>query len=95
MNATRSRLVTVLASAILTVLLRVGVAEITPELVEHVHAWVAHTLDLLLYIGFTALRSRLVRGGGERLPRPCQRGEHDAPAPLHSRVCERCGCLRS
>ncbi len=59
MNATRSRLVTVLASAILTVLVRVGVGEVTPELALEVRSWVVYTLELLLYIGFTAARANL------------------------------------
>lgn len=81
MNATRSRLVTVLASAILTVLVRVGAGEVTPELAAQVHAWVAHTLELLLYIGFTALRARV--GGAEagRPPLGCGCGRAPTPPP--------------
>lgn len=55
MQAIRSRLVAIVASALLAGLSSLGVRGITPELSAEVGVWVNHTFELVLFVGYAVI----------------------------------------
>jgi hypothetical protein len=61
MNAIRARLAAVVTSSILAALASWGVREASPEVTGALSAWVNHTFDLLLMIGYAVVHPWLQR----------------------------------
>lgn len=55
MQAIRARLAAILASFILAGLSSLGIHRITPELATEVQAWVNHTFELMLLVGYAVI----------------------------------------
>ncbi|MDP9349767.1 MAG: hypothetical protein M3P24_11605 [Gemmatimonadota bacterium] len=55
MNAIRARLVAIVASFLIALLVNRGLVEMTPELTTKVEAWVSHTFELVLFLGYAVL----------------------------------------
>ena len=55
MNAIRTRIAAVVASALVAGLGAWGVAEVTPELAGKLERWLDHTFELLLLIGYAVV----------------------------------------
>jgi hypothetical protein len=55
MSAIRSRLAAVLASFLIARLVQWGVADLTPDASAELEAWLNHTFDLVLFIGYAVL----------------------------------------
>lgn len=55
MKAIRARLAALVASLILATLATWGIGEITPEMAAEVEAWVEHTFEILLFLGYAVI----------------------------------------
>jgi len=55
MSAIRSRLAAVLASFLIARLVQWGVADLTPDASATLEAWLNHTFDLVLFLGYAVL----------------------------------------
>jgi hypothetical protein len=75
MKPIRARLAAIVASFVLAGLSSMGVQGITPELGEQVQAWVGHTFELTLFLGYAVIHPWL-----EERKRRSSRGGTDAHA---------------
>lgn len=55
MRAIRARLAALFAGYLLALLATSGLAEVTPELAAQVQAWVDHTFELVLVVGYAVI----------------------------------------
>jgi hypothetical protein len=55
MKSIRARLAALLAGYLLAILTTHGLAEATPELAAHIQAWVDHTFELVLFVGYAVV----------------------------------------
>lgn len=55
MRSIRARLAAIAAGYLLAMLATLGVAEITPELEANVRAWVDHTFEVVLFLGYAVV----------------------------------------
>lgn len=55
MNAIRARLAALFASLVVALLASWGVDDLTPEGATRIEAWVEHTFELVLFLGYAVL----------------------------------------
>jgi hypothetical protein len=55
MRSIRARLAAIAAGYLLAMLATQGVAEVTPELAANVQAWVDHTFEVVLFLGYAVI----------------------------------------
>ena len=55
MRSIRARLAAIVAGYLLAMLTTRGVAEVTPELAANVQAWVDHTFEVVLFLGYAVI----------------------------------------
>jgi hypothetical protein len=55
MKAIRARLAAILASFFIAALVNHGMLEATPELTGRIGAWIDHTFELVLFLGYAVL----------------------------------------